>query len=237
MVGRLQDSERAETAATCGGAEQELGTGAVRPRYTTPNTYAARTALPVRLAGEHGRGIAANRGRARGLVCWPRLLCRRAGDRRRPRHPAELTQGSAMRVRRSKVLFARAPGSGRALAEKGATGDGFPLPATGDGSSPAPRVSRGPAERCQRDADALHWITRCVNRGSSADTGVAMGLRQDALPSPLSSARRPGIRAQLGGSPAITLSCVRLSTGPPARSFGRTLSASCTNKLSIVCLQ
>ena len=80
-----------------------------------------------------------------------------------------------------------------------------------------------------RELRMLYWITRCVNRGSSADTGVAMGLRQDALPSPLSSARRPGIRAQLGGSPAITLSCVRLSTGPPARSFGRTLSASCTN--------
>ena len=98
---------------TCGGEEQELGTGAVRSRYKRQTRwYAARTALPVRLAREHGRGIAADRGRARGLVCWPRLLRRRAGDRRRPRHPAELTQGSAVRVRRSEVHLARAPGGG-----------------------------------------------------------------------------------------------------------------------------
>ena len=32
-----------------------------------------------------------------------------------------------------------------------------------------------------REVRMLYWITRCVNRGSSADTGVAMGLRQDAL--------------------------------------------------------
>ena len=52
-------------------------------------------------------------------------------------------------------------------------------------------------------------------------TGVAMGLLQGAFPRPLPSARRAGIRAQLGDSSAITLSCVCMGTEPPARSFGR----------------